>query len=91
MGEAWDTVFGMADEAKVTVELDAEDVAKAREAMGGAAGEPDSSVVQRVLNGYLLKALMRSVNSTSELSEEEADRIAVEEVRSYRRERDATR
>jgi hypothetical protein len=81
----------MAAGVKVTVGLDAEDVAKARAAMGGAEGEPDAAVIQRVLNGYLLKALLDDVNSRSGLSEDEATRIAVDEVRAYRRERDAAR
>lgn len=69
------------------VELDADAVAKAREAMGGTADEPDAAIVERVLNGYLLKALLRSVNSKSDLTDEEANEIAVEEVRAYRRAR----
>ena len=67
------------------VELDADAVAKAREAMGGSADETDAAIVERVLNGYLLKALLRSVNSKSDLTDEEANEIAVEEVRAYRR------
>lgn len=80
----------MASARKVTVELDADEVAKAREVMGGATEEPDAAIVGRVLNGYLLNALVRRVSSRSNLSEEEANRIAVEEVRAYRRERDAS-
>lgn len=79
--------MSVASARKITVELDAEDVAKARAAMGSDADEPDAAIVQRVLNGYLLNALVRSVASRSELSEDEADRIAVEEVRAYRQER----
>jgi hypothetical protein len=79
----------MASARKVTVELDADEVGKVREAMGRAADESDAVVVSRVLNGYLLRALMRSVQAGSDLSEEEADRIAVEEVRAHRRERNS--
>lgn len=79
--------MSMASSRKVTVELDADDVAEARSVMGSSADEPDAVVVSKVLNGYLLKALLRSTNSKSELTEEEANRIAVEELRAYRRER----
>ena len=58
--------------------------------MGAADSEPDAAVVQRVLNGYLLKTLLDEVNATSGLSEEDATQIAVEEVRAYRREQNAT-
>jgi hypothetical protein len=79
----------MADIAKVTVELDADDVAKARARLGAAPGEPDAAVVQRVLNGYLLKALLDEVNARSDLSEEEAMEIALEEQRAVRASRRA--
>ncbi|MHB8660308.1 MAG: hypothetical protein ACYC91_20725 [Solirubrobacteraceae bacterium] len=77
----------MAGTGKITVELDANEVARAREAMGSGADESDAVVVGRVLNGYLMNALIRSVQARSNLSEEEADRLAVEEVRAYRSER----
>ena len=80
-------MVSMASSRKVTVELDADDIAEARAVMGSSADEPDDVVVSRVLNGYLLKALLRSTNAKSDLTEEEADRIAVEELRAYRRER----
>jgi hypothetical protein len=80
----------VANARKITIELDADEVAKAREAMGSSADEPDAAIVERVLNGYLLNARVRRVSSRSDLSEEQATRIAVEEVRAYRRERDAS-
>lgn len=80
----------MAGTRKITVELDADEVAKAREVMGGSPDEPDVAIVERVLNGYLLNAVVRRVSYRSNLSEDEATRIAVEEVRAYRRERNAS-
>lgn len=77
----------MSRSAKITVELDAEDVAKVREATGSDPGEPDAAVVQRVLSGVILRKFLDETNAQSSLSEDEADRIAVEEVRAYRRER----
>lgn len=84
------TLSSVASARKITVELDADEIAKAREAMGGSADEPDAAIVERVLNGYLLNALVRRVGSRSDLSEEQATKIAVEEVHAYRRERDAS-
>jgi hypothetical protein len=77
----------MSRPAKITVELDAEDVAKVREVTGSDPGEPDAAVVQRVLNGVILRKFLDETNARSPLSKDEADRIAVEEVRAYRRER----
>lgn len=57
--------------------------------MGSSADEPDAAIVERDLHGYLLNALVRRVSSRSDLPEEQATKIAVEEVRAYRRERDA--
>ena len=84
------TLSSVAKARKITIELDADEVAKAREAMGSSADEPDAAIVERVLNGYLLNALVRRVSSRSDLSEEQATKVAVEEVRAYRRERDAS-
>jgi hypothetical protein len=71
---------------KITVSLDADIVARTRDAVGG--GEvPDDVVVERALNAYLLGRLLDKVQARSDLSPEEADRIAVEEVRAHRRER----
>jgi hypothetical protein len=71
---------------KITVSLDADIVARTRDALG--AGEaPDDAVVERALNAYLLGHLLDKLQSESELSPEEAERVAVEEVRAHRRER----
>ncbi len=74
----------MADIAKVTVELNAGDVARARARLGVGPDEPDAAVVQRVLNSYLLGALLDDVNARSSLCDEEAMEIAVEGQRAVR-------
>lgn len=76
----------MPEPEKITVALDAEIVARARDAVSDA-GLPDDVVVERALNAYLLGRLLDTVQAESGLTEAEADRIAVEEVRAYRRER----
>jgi hypothetical protein len=74
------------DGEKVTVDLDAQLVARTRDELGGGA-ESDAAVVERALNAYLLGRLLDVTQARSELSEEEAERLAVEEVRAARRER----
>jgi hypothetical protein len=76
----------MPEPEKITVALDAEIVARTRDAVGDA-GLPDDVVVERALNAYLLGRLLDTVQANSGLTEDEADRIAAEEVRAYRRER----
>lgn len=49
-----------------------------------APGEPDAVVVQRVLNGYLLEALLDEVNARSDLSDDDAMELALEEQRAVR-------
>lgn len=74
------------DGEKVTVDLDAELVARTRNELGGG-DETDAAVVERALNAYLLGRLLDVTQAKSELSEEDAERLAVEEVRAARRER----
>jgi hypothetical protein len=74
------------DGEKVTVDLDAQLVARTRDELGGG-GESDAAVVERALNAYLLGRLLDVTQAKSELSEQEAERLAVEEVRAARRER----
>ncbi len=74
-------------EKRITVALDAEIVARARNAV--ADGDlPDAVVVERALNAYLFGRLLDTSQAGSPLAADEADRLAVEEVRAYRRERD---
>jgi hypothetical protein len=71
---------------KVTVALDAEIVARTRDELG-AHEESDAAVVERALNAYLLGRLLDATQAKSGLSEEDAEKLAVEEVRAARRER----
>jgi hypothetical protein len=82
-----DTVWIMADpQKKVTVALDAEIVARTRDVFGDA-DLPDAAVIERALNAYLLGRLLDATQATSDLAAEQADQLAVDEVRAYRRER----
>ena len=47
----------------------------------------DAAVVERALDAYLLRRLMQATRAGSDLSAEEAERIAYEELRASRRER----
>ena len=77
----------MADpQKKVTVALDAEIVARTRDVVGDA-DLPDAAVIERALNAYLLGRLLDATQATSDLAAEQADQLAVDEVRAYRRER----
>lgn len=70
---------------KVSVDLDAEIVARTRDELG--AGEAsDAAVVERALNAYLLGRLL-DTQARSGLSEADAEKLAVDEVRAARRER----
>jgi Arc/MetJ family transcription regulator len=71
---------------KVTVDLDAEIVARTRDELG-AHDESDAAVVERALNAYLLGRLLDTTQAKSGLSEGEADKLATAEVRAARRER----
>lgn len=73
---------------KVSVEVDAEMIERARTELG-LQSESDTAVVERALNAYLLGRLLDSVQSRSALSEEDADRLAYEELQAARRERGA--
>jgi hypothetical protein len=73
---------------KINVELDAEIVERTRSAMGASA-ESDAAVVERALNAYLLGRILDKTQAASNLSEEEAERLAYEELHAARRERGA--
>jgi hypothetical protein len=70
----------------VRVDLDADMVARARAELG-IADASDTAVVERALNAYLLGRLLDDVQSDAALSEEEATRLANEELHAMRRER----
>lgn len=72
------------DAEKVTVALDAELVTRAREELA-ADDVSDAAVIERALNAYLLGRLLDAAQMSSQIEPEEANRIAVEEVRASRR------
>jgi len=53
-----------------------------------ASGDTDAATVERALKDYLVERLLDRVQASSGLSEEEANRIAYEELHAMRRERD---
>ena len=73
---------------KVNVELDAQIVEQTRTELG-AGTESDAAVVERALNAYLLGRLLDATQEKAGMAEEDAERLAYEEVRSSRRERGA--
>jgi len=73
---------------KVNVELDAQIVERTRTELGAGTAS-DAAVVERALNAYLLGRLLDATQERSGLPEEDAERLAYEEVRSSRRERGA--
>jgi hypothetical protein len=82
------TVSGMASGDKVNLALDAEMVERARQQLGEpAAGLDDAAMVERALNAYLLRRLIDSTQVGSDLTAEDAERIAYEELHALRRER----
>ena len=73
---------------KINVDLDAEIVERTRSAVGARA-DSDAAVVERALNAYLLGRVLDITQARSNLSEEEAERLAYEELHATRRERGA--
>lgn len=78
----------MASVDKVTVSLDAMIVAQTREQLGEPVAEfGDAAIVERALDAYLLRRTFDATQAAAGLSEEEAQRIAYEELTASRRER----
>lgn len=78
----------MASADKITVSLDAEMIAQAREQLGAPAAElADGAIIERAVNAYLLRRMVDATQVASGLGEEEAERIAYEELAASRRER----
>lgn len=73
---------------KVTVELDAEIVERAR-AEFGSADASDAAIVERALNALFLDRLLDTTQARSNLSPEEAEALAYSEIKAARRERGA--
>jgi hypothetical protein len=71
---------------KVTVALDAEIVARARDELG-APDATDAAVIERALNAYLLGRLMDATQARSGLAAVDAERLASQELHASRRER----
>ena len=72
----------------VRVELDERLVSRAR-AQARDDSRPDDEIIEDALSRYLLERLLDNTQQRSNLSEEEATRLAVEELHAMRRERDA--
>lgn len=79
--------FGMAATDKITVS-DASIVAQAREQLGEpVAGLGDGAVIERAINAYLLRRMVDTTQLAAGLSEEEAERVAYDELSAARQER----
>jgi len=72
----------------VRVELDERLVSRAR-AQARDDSRPDDEIIEDALSRYLLERLLDKTQQRSNLGEEEATRLAVEELHAMRRERDA--
>jgi hypothetical protein len=77
-----------AREDKVTVELDAQMVERARAELG-LGGESDTAVVERALNAYLMGRLLDVTQVRAGLPEQDAEKLAYEELHAARHERGA--
>lgn len=78
----------MASVDRITVSLDADMVAQAREQLGAPVADlADGAIVERAVNAYLLGRMVDATQAASALSAEEAERIAYEELAASRRER----
>jgi hypothetical protein len=77
----------MASRAVKTVDVDAGLLAEARDALKPSAGAADDEVVERALRAYLGRRALDASQAASELSEEDALRVANEEIHAMRRER----
>ena len=73
---------------KIAVELDAQIVERTRAELGAGA-ESDAAVVERALNAYLLGRVLDTTQAAAGLTDEQAERLAYEELRAARRERGA--
>jgi hypothetical protein len=70
-----------------TVDVDAGLLDEARSAMKPAEGAADTEVVERALRSYLGRRALDASQAMSQLSEDEALRVANEELHAMRRER----
>lgn len=72
----------------VQVELDERLVSRAR-AEARDASLPDDEIIEDALSGYLLERLLDKTQGRASVSEDEATRLALEELQAMRHERDA--
>jgi hypothetical protein len=72
----------------VHVELDERLVSRAR-AQARDTTRSDDEIIEDALSRYLLERLLDKTQQRADLSEEQATRLAVEELHALRRERDA--
>ena len=77
-----------AERDKVAVELDAEIIERTRAELGAGAAS-DAAVVERALNAYLLGRVLDSTQANAGLTDDQAERLAYEELHAARRERGA--
>jgi hypothetical protein len=77
----------MATRAVKTIDVDASLLAETRDAMKPSAGAADAEVVERALRAYLGRCALDASQAMSGLSEDEALRVANEELHAMRRER----
>ncbi len=77
----------MATRAVKTVDVDAGLLEETRSAMKPSAGAADAEVIERALRSYLGRRALDTAQAMSGLSEEDALRIANEELHAMRRER----
>jgi Arc/MetJ family transcription regulator len=77
----------MATRAVKTIDVDAALLAETRDAMKPSVEAADAEVVERALRAYLGRRALDASQAMSGLSEEEALRVASEELHAMRRER----
>jgi len=73
---------------KVALELDAQIIERTRAELGADA-ESDAAVVERALNAYLLGRVLDTTQAKAGLTDEQAERLAYEELHAARRQRGA--
>lgn len=70
-----------------SVDIDAELLAKARDAIGTSPATADAAVVERALRLYVGRHALATAQSMSDLTEDEAMDVAYAELRAMRQER----
>jgi len=78
----------MAAANRITVSLDASIVEQAREQLGEpAVGLADGALIERAVNAYLLRRMVDTTQAAAGLNEEDAERIALDELAGARQDR----